>query len=189
MNRTIIIFCLLSLIVSCTNKNNSNSAQANEEKRHELELKEKELALLQKDLQLKKKEMNSMSTSNSNDKNENESKTNEETALFLGEGDYIPIKESKENTASFVLSYSYNKGANRPSLGVKFYDEFEIYFNAVCEGEYFWCIRNEKMEDIGFMKLTFEKNGEIANVKIKRNALSDRYSKHLDMLIGKLHIK
>ena len=187
MNRSIILFCLLSLIASCTNNSSSKYAQVNEDKRHELELKEKELALKEKELQLKEKEMTSMSTSNSDDKNESE--TNEETALFIGEGDYIPIKKSNKKTTSFVLSYSYTKGANRPFLEIKFYDEIEIYFNAVCEGDYFWCIRNENMEDIGYMKLTFEKNGEIANVKIKRNALSDGYSKHLDMLIGKFYRK
>ena len=187
MNRSIILFCLLSLIVSCNNNSSSNATQINEEKRHELELKEKELALKEKELQLKEKEMTIKSTSNSDENNDNESKMNEETALFLGEGDYISIKESNKKTASFFLSYSYTKGANRPYLEVKFHDEFKIYFNAVCEGDYFWCIINENMEEIGYMKLTFEKNGEIANVKIKRNALSDRYSKYLDMLMGKLH--
>lgn len=189
MNRSIILFCLLSLIVSCTNNSSSKSAQENEEKRNELELKEKELVLKEKELQLMEKGMTSKSTGNSDDKNDNESKVNEETALFLGQGDYISIKDSNKETASFVLSYSYTKGANRPYLEVKFFDDFEIYFNAVCDGDYFWCVRNENMEDVGYMKITFEKNGEIANVKIKRNALSDRYSKYLDMLDGKLHRK
>ena len=189
MNRLIILFSLFFFIVSCTNNSTSEPTQMNNEKRHELELKEKELALKEKELHLREKEMTNESSSNSNGEIDSESKLNEETSFFFGEGDYIPIKESNKKTASFILSYSFPKGANRAKLEVKFYDNFEIYFNAVCEGDYFWCVKNENMDDIGYMKLSFEQNGEIANIKIKRNALSDRYRKYLDMLTGKLHRK
>ena len=189
MNRLIILFSLFFFIVSCTNNSTSEPTQVNDEKRHELELKEKELELKEKELQLKEKEMTNVPSSNSVSEFDSKSKLNKETSSFFGEGDFIPINESNKKTASFVLRYSFPIAANRPELEVKFYDDVQLYFNAVCEGDYFWCVKNENMDDIGYMKLSFDQNGEIANIKIKRNALSDRYRKYLDMLTGKLHRK
>jgi hypothetical protein len=166
MNKSLLLLCFLTLIISCANRNSSNNLQENAINSPEVELTETD---------------NNLASSN------DEYQTDQETTLYEGEGDYIPINETNKIGVSFVLHYSYLQGANRPSLEVKFYDGFELYFNSVCEGDYFWCIRNENNEEIGFMKLTFEQNGEIAIVRIKRNHLSDNYAEYLDLLIGKLH--
>ena len=95
---------------------------------------------------------------------------------------YIPIAAKSKDNASVVLNYF--KGENRPSADFKFSDGYSFSLNAVCEGDYCWCIRNSKFEDIGYMKLDFEQNGKIAKISIKKNTDSTPYLKYLNLLPG-----
>jgi len=124
-----------------------------------------------------------------NNYNAEKNTSNYRTLSYVGKGDYIPIEEFSKQTASFILSYSFIYGANRPSIEIQFGDGTEIYFNAVCEGDFFWCIRNAENEEIGNMKLEFENDGETGIISIKKNYLSKNYKEVLEMLEGKLHRK
>ena len=106
-----------------------------------------------------------------------------DTFLIQGDFTYLHIIDST-HLDKVSLHYSFGEGYNRPSVEVTFIDGPNLFFNAVCEGDYSWCIRNYENEDIGYMKLTFQDNGKRAIVSIKHNELSDNYLKYLHHLKG-----
>jgi hypothetical protein len=104
---------------------------------------------------------------------------------FIDEAIYVPIKELNEEYVSFLLNYSHVEGANRPSITMQI-SGTKLFFNNVCEGAFSWCIRNEYNQDIGYMKINFENDGETAEIRIKRNGLSAFYEKYLELLEGRV---
>jgi hypothetical protein len=105
---------------------------------------------------------------------------------YIGEGTYISENEVSTQNAAFILTYSNLEGANRPSVEIQFGDGFELYFNASCDGEYSWCVRNSDFEDIAVMKLSFSNNGNDAYIEIKKISNSSRYDDYFDLISGRL---
>jgi len=110
--------------------------------------------------------------------------TTESKYTIIGNADYIPIEEVNKQSASFILSYSHVRGANRPHLEVQFADETKLYFNAVCDGDYSWCIVDIDNEPVGSMNLEFQNRGEFGFIKIKRDRLAKNYDTALNLLSG-----
>jgi hypothetical protein len=106
--------------------------------------------------------------------------------FYYGEGSYISENEGSAQNAAFILTYSNFPGSNRPSLSIAFGDGTEMYFNATCEGEYFWCIRDGKMNEIGTMRIRFNNDGSQARISIKRNENSSQYDRYLSLIEGKI---
>ena len=178
-----LIACILLIISSFLYCCNSNTY-----KEKELELKQKELELKEHELNLEKKQLEENNKTNTIDeKTPIKKSTNNTSTNFYGEASYIPIEEYSKQTASFILEYSYTKGANRPFIDLQFGEGPDFFLNAVCEGEYNWCIRNEDNQDIAYMKILFENNGETAELLIMRNDLSQEYENYLNLLEGKVH--
>jgi hypothetical protein len=100
---------------------------------------------------------------------------------------YIPETSSSIEATEVILEYSFKPGANRPWAQFKFKDGFEVELNAVCEGDYAWCIRVYKggrIIDLGSLKLEFHDNQNviIVTTKVDNNKKYDRY---LGLLPGK----
>ena len=100
---------------------------------------------------------------------------------------YIPETSTSIETAEVILEYSFKPGANRPGANFNFKDGFEIDLNAVCEGEYNWCIRmyeNDEIVNLGSLKMEFHNDGNdvIIETRIDNNS---QYKKYLDLLPGK----
>jgi hypothetical protein len=106
--------------------------------------------------------------------------------FYYGEGSYISENEGSAQNAAFILTYSNFPGSNRPSLTIAFGDGTEMYFNATCEGEYFWCIRDGEMNEIGTMRIRFNNDGSQARISIKRNENSSQYDRYLSLIEGKI---
>jgi hypothetical protein len=155
-----------------------------------MELKQKEIELNEREIILERRELEEKNQAvPSAEKSSTRTKENNTSSTFYGEARYIPIEEESMQTASFILEYSNSKGANRPSISLQFGEGPNLFLNAVCDGDYYWCIRNEDYEDIGYMKIIFEDNGETANILIKRDNPSQEYEKQLKLLEGKVHRK
>lgn len=117
---------------------------------------------------------------------ETKSNINSSHINYIGEGTYISENEASTQNAAFILTYSNLANVNRPTLEIQFGDGFELNFNATCEGEYFWCVRNNDFEDIAVMKLTFSNNGNDAYIEIKKISNSSRYDDYFDLISGRL---
>lgn len=101
---------------------------------------------------------------------------------------YIPILFNSVETSEVVLEYSDKAGAQRPWAHLKFRDGFEIHLNAVCEGDYAWCMRvfeNDKMIELGSLKIKFHKRRNLAVLKTRITNVITRYKKYLDVVPGK----
>jgi hypothetical protein len=101
--------------------------------------------------------------------------------------DYIPENSSSIETARVILEYSFKPGANRPWAKFRFKDGFEINLNAVCEGDYAWCIRvyeDDRIIDLGSLKIEFYDNQNLIIVKTRINN-NEKYERYLDLLQGK----
>jgi hypothetical protein len=99
---------------------------------------------------------------------------------------YIPESSESKETAEVILGYSFQHGANRPRAQFKFKDGFEINLNAVCEGEYAWCIRvyeDDRIIDLGSAKIEVDDNQNRVIVKTKSDNNS-KYKRYLDVLPG-----
>lgn len=100
---------------------------------------------------------------------------------------YIPEHSRSIKTAEVILEYSSEPGANRPWARFKFRDGFEIQLDAVCEGDYSWCMRvseDERIINLGSLKMEFYDNHDIIIVttRIDNNI---KYKQYLDLLPGK----
>ena len=104
---------------------------------------------------------------------------------YIGEGNYISERENYDNP-EFTLKYSNLEGSNRPSISVDFVDGMEMYFNATCEGEYSWCIKDNEMNEIGVMRIRFSENGSTARISIKSYDNSSEYEPYFNLLKGKI---
>lgn len=101
---------------------------------------------------------------------------------------YIPESSTSVKTAEIILKYSHKKETQRPSANLKFKDGFKIDLNAVCEGDYAWCMRvyeNDRMIELGSLKIEFHKRKNIAILKTKIINFDSKYKKYLDLVPGK----
>lgn len=121
-------------------------------------------------------------TEGTNKPNDDEGK---EFYNYIGEGNYISERGNYDNP-EFILKYSILEGSNRPTISVDFEDGMEMYFNATCEGEYSWCIKDNEMNEIGVMKIRFSENGSTARISIKSYDNSSEYEPYLNLLKGKI---
>jgi hypothetical protein len=101
------------------------------------------------------------------------------------EGTYVPEKESN-NFSKFKLIYNPAEGNSRPSCQIIFNNGFEIVTLPVCEGDFFWCLRDNENKEFGSMKLQFTKDGKFALLETKEGQYSNLYGKYLENLNGKL---
>jgi hypothetical protein len=175
MKKIIIYLTFLLTITNCNNNDNALKEKELELKERELDLKEKELAQNQND------KMDRVATA---DQSSDKSLNNSYPKLESTGGQYIPENEISQ-TASFILEYS--QGANRPSCEIQFQDGFNVFVLASCEGDYFWCLRDENNNEFGSMKLSFSENGDKAEISIKTNENSSKYKKYLDKLKCRLN--
>jgi hypothetical protein len=104
---------------------------------------------------------------------------------YIGEGNYISERRNYDNP-EFTLKYSNLEGSNRPTISVDFADGMEMYFNATCEGEYSWCIKDNEMNEIGVMRIRFSENGSTARISIKSYDNSSEYEPYFNLLKGKI---
>jgi hypothetical protein len=181
--KPLFLFAILTaFLFSCVNP---ASRKELDEKQAELEKREQKLK--EKEQQLEQQQQSQESSTTEVQKEKTEEPDNNAQTLPVGEFTYIPNEASSVRDAQFVVSYSFLEGANRPKLSIKFKDGFSLSFNAVCEGDFPWCIRNTNQEDVGYLRLKFAQNGKVARIDIKKNNLSSQYSDHLNMLVGKLN--
>jgi hypothetical protein len=113
--------------------------------------------------------------------------------LFLGFGlsvkaqIFIPEASSSIHTAPVMLELSSDPGANRPWARITFKDGFNLDLNAVCEGEYSWCIRKQergRTVELGSMKMELRHNAR-SMVLRTRIPLRTIYEKYLNLLPGR----
>jgi hypothetical protein len=100
---------------------------------------------------------------------------------------YIPETSSSIEATEVILEYSFKPGANRPWAQFKFKDGFQIGLNAVCEGDYAWCIRvyeDDRMIDLGSLKLDFYDNQNVIIVTTRTDD-NNKYKQYLGLLPGK----
>lgn len=100
---------------------------------------------------------------------------------------YIPETASSRETTEVILEYSFKPGANRPWATFRFKDGFEVDLNAVCAGEYAWCIRvyeDDRMIDLGSLKLEFYDNQNVIIVTTRVDN-NKKYERYLRLLPGK----
>jgi hypothetical protein len=85
------------------------------------------------------------------------------------------------------LEYSHETAAQRPSANLKFKDGFKIDLNAVCEGDYAWCMRvyeNDEILELGSLKIEFHKKKNIAVLKTRITNTDPKFKKYLDLIQG-----
>ena len=90
---------------------------------------------------------------------------------FISKADYINTSNSFEDS-KVIINYCYEQGSNRPSASIKFKDSSEVYLNAVCPGDFSWCVRllkNGVMNDIGYLKIDFYNHADKMVVKSSIN--------------------
>ena len=95
-------------------------------------------------------------------------------------------------TAKVKLIYDENLDGNRPNLSIKFKDGFDLFefVMPVCEGDYPWCLKNENMDNIAYLKLDFKSNGTLllSRIKYDKSLENDidkqNIIKHLELLNG-----
>ena len=100
---------------------------------------------------------------------------------------YIPVVSSSLKTSNLVLIYHYGIDSNRPTAKFRFKDGFEIILNAVCKGEYSWCIRvyeNSRVVELGSLKMDFDNNNKNVVIKTRIDKYG-KYKKYLDLLPGR----
>lgn len=98
---------------------------------------------------------------------------------------YIPESSISLEDAEIILEYHHESGSNRDLAKFIFKDGFEINLDAVCKGDYPWCIRaneNDQTVDLGALKMEFYGKTIIVETKIDS---CKKYMKYLDMLAGK----
>lgn len=102
---------------------------------------------------------------------------------------YIPEAAPSMKDSKVVLEYSSDAGSNRPYAGLKFKDGFQIELNAVCEGDYAWCIRiweGGVVHEVGSLKMVFHDDGILEiKTRIHHDKTFNKFHQHLDLLPGR----
>ena len=100
---------------------------------------------------------------------------------------YIPENSRSIRTAEVILENSFESGANRPWARFEFKDGFEIHLNAVCKGDYSWCMsvyEGDHILNAGSLQMEFYDNQNIIIVTTMIDN-NKKYRRYLDLLLGK----
>jgi hypothetical protein len=99
--------------------------------------------------------------------------------------DYIHESSESTDSSEIILEYHHESGSNRVWAKFKFKDGFEINLNAVCKGEYSWCIRvneNNEVKEFGSLKMEFDDSTVFIETRVDS---INNYRRYLDLLPGK----
>jgi hypothetical protein len=100
---------------------------------------------------------------------------------------YIHVASSSLKTSELILEYHYDSVSNRPTAKFRFNDGFELILNAVCEGEFPWCIRiyeNNRIVELGSLNMDLDKGKKNIFIKVRIDTYG-KYKKYLDLLPGR----
>lgn len=204
--RLLVIFCIALLIQSCTTKLDVceclsfKNAITDQYLLSEKERKQKEegcewiyeeysdLELIQKWAECTNNEINQMKQDQNSSQTEAKNTASSDNTASMQqsvESIYYPINNSGNyQTQTVALHYWNNSDGNKPYAEMRFTDGTTFTLMPNCEGEFDWCIRTSSNEEVGYLKIEPDSEGEAVFLDVKYNENSDQYTNYLDKMAG-----
>ncbi len=143
-----------------------------------------DLELVKKWAECAQNELNQMKQ-NQNDANNQVNSNNTATPEQSSESIYYPVNNSGVyQTQTVALHYWNNPDGNKPYAEMRFTDGTTFTLMPSCEGEYDWCIRNSSNEEVGYLKIEPDSEGEAVFLDVRDNENSSSFTNYLSYMTG-----